>query len=85
MARPARSAGNGANLGRAGTKRTVLLQAMHQGPALRRHLHQHKEDLQNAAGVRVLNFLPSFTGLDGRILRCLQLKATPFATLSIED
>lgn len=54
MARPARSAGNDVNLGRADTVRTLLLQALHQRTALRRYLHQHQEDLQNTPGLRVL-------------------------------
>ncbi len=54
MARPARSAGNGVTLGHADTVRTLLLQALHQGTALRRYLHQHQEDLPNPAGVRML-------------------------------
>lgn len=54
MARPARSAGNDAYLGRADSTSSILLQALHQGTALRRHLHQHEEDLPNAAGVRML-------------------------------
>jgi hypothetical protein len=31
-----------------------LLQALHKGTTLRKHLHQHKEQMQESAGVRVL-------------------------------
>lgn len=41
---------------RSDSARTLLLQALHKGTALRRYLHQHQEDLQNAAGMRMLGF-----------------------------
>jgi len=32
-----------------------LLQALHEGPAVRKQLHQHKQEVQQPAGVRMLN------------------------------
>lgn len=54
MAGPARFAGNDVHLGRISPARALLLQALHQGATMWRHLHQHEEDVQNAAGVRML-------------------------------
>ena len=54
MVRSARFTGTDVHLGRADPVRALLLQALHQGTALRRYLHQHQEDLQVAAGLRVL-------------------------------
>lgn len=38
----------------AGTAAGSLLQALHEGPALREHLHQHQIQVQEPAGVRML-------------------------------